>query len=84
MLDPEDGVDEVMAPSVRNADAFLPSASQIHPLTFAKNLPNQFGILKTSLDAHKVISARYCVNFAFTVKTQGFEFVKTLLFAHMA
>ena len=48
-----------MAPSVRNADAFLPSASQTHPLTFAKNLPNQFGILKTLLDAHKVISARY-------------------------
>ena len=59
LLDPEDGVDELIAPSVRNADAFLPSASQIHPLTFAKNLPNQFGILKTSLDAHKVISARY-------------------------
>ena len=59
LLDPEDGVDELMALSVRNADAFLPSASQIHPLTFAKNLTNQFGILKTSLDAHKVISARY-------------------------
>ena len=59
LLDPEDGVDELMALSVRNTDAFLPSASQIHPLTFAKNLPNQFGILKTSLDAHKVISARY-------------------------
>ena len=28
LLDPEDGVDEVMAPSVRNADAFLPSASE--------------------------------------------------------
>ena len=59
LFDPEDGVDELIAPSVRNADAFLPSASQTHPLTFAKNLPNQFGILKTSLDAHKVISARY-------------------------
>ena len=57
LLDPEDGVDELMAPS--NADAFLPSASRTHPLTFAKNLPNQFGILKTSLDAHKKISARY-------------------------
>ena len=37
LLDPEDGVDDLMAPSVRNADAFLPSASQTHPLTFAKN-----------------------------------------------
>ena len=51
LFDPEDGVDELMAPSVRNADAFLPSASQTHPLTFAKNLPNRSGILKTSLDA---------------------------------
>ena len=61
LLDPEDGVDELMTPSlrasVRNTDAILPSASQTHPLTFAKNLPNQFGILKTSLEAHKVISA---------------------------
>ena len=50
LFDPEDGVDELMAPSVRNADAFLPSASQTHPLTFAKeftksiwNLENFFG-----------------------------------------
>ena len=28
LLDPEDGVDELMALSVRNADAFLPSASE--------------------------------------------------------